>query len=47
VVGARQAGLTPILIDRENRLPYADCLRVRNLLELAAPSAMRSALANL
>jgi putative hydrolase of the HAD superfamily len=47
VVGARQAGLTPILIDRDNRLPYADCLRVRNLLELAVPSDVRSALANL
>ena len=34
VVGARQAGLTPILVDRDNRLPHADCLRVRSLLEL-------------
>jgi putative hydrolase of the HAD superfamily len=35
VVGAREAGLTPILVDRTNRLPYADCLRVQSLLDLA------------
>jgi putative hydrolase of the HAD superfamily len=34
VVGAREAGLTPILVDRGNRLPYADCLRVQSLLDL-------------
>jgi putative hydrolase of the HAD superfamily len=34
VVGARAAGLTPILVDRTNRLPYADCLRVQSLLDL-------------
>jgi putative hydrolase of the HAD superfamily len=39
VVGAREAGLTPILVDRGNRLPYADCLRVQSLLDLAPPPA--------
>ncbi|OBF18228.1 hypothetical protein A5725_21350 [Mycobacterium kubicae] len=38
VVGAREAGLTPILVDRTNRLPYADCLRVKSLLDLAPPT---------
>ncbi|WP_293327952.1 HAD family hydrolase [Mycobacterium sp.] len=37
VVGAREAGLTPILVDRDNRLPYADCLRVQSLLDLTPP----------
>lgn len=37
VVGARGAGLTPILVDRDNLLPYADCLRVESLRELAGP----------
>lgn len=37
VIGARDAGLTPILVDRDNRMPYADCLRVRSLLELTPP----------
>jgi len=37
VVGAREAGLTPILVDRGNRLPYADCLRVQSLLDLTLP----------
>jgi len=31
VVGARRAGITPILIDREDRQRDADCLRVRDL----------------
>lgn len=39
VVGAREAGLTPILVDRDNRLPSADCLRVQSLLDLAPPHA--------
>jgi FMN phosphatase YigB (HAD superfamily) len=34
VVGARDAGLTPVLIDRDDRLPAADCLRVRALRDL-------------
>jgi putative hydrolase of the HAD superfamily len=38
VVGAREAGLTPILVDRGNRLPYADCLRVQSLLDLTPPT---------
>jgi putative hydrolase of the HAD superfamily len=36
VVGAREAGLTPILVDRDDRLPAADCLRVRALRDLVA-----------
>jgi FMN phosphatase YigB (HAD superfamily) len=39
VVGAREAGLTPILVDRGNLLPYADCLRVQSLRELTGPLA--------
>jgi putative hydrolase of the HAD superfamily len=39
VVGAREAGLTPILVDRNNRLPYADCLRVQTLRDLIWPPA--------
>lgn len=39
VIGARVAGLTPILVDRGNLLPYADCLRVRSLRELTGPLA--------
>ena len=39
VVGARDAGLTPILVDRGNLLPYADCLRVQSLRELTGPLA--------
>ncbi len=31
VVGARAAGLRPILLDREGAYPKADCLRVRDL----------------
>jgi FMN phosphatase YigB (HAD superfamily) len=34
VVGAREAGLTPVLVDRRDRLPAADCFRVRSLREL-------------
>ena len=36
VMGARSAGLRPILVDREDRHPEADCLRVRNLREVEA-----------
>jgi putative hydrolase of the HAD superfamily len=39
VVGAREAGLTPILVDRDNRLPYADCLRVQSLRDLTPSTA--------
>jgi putative hydrolase of the HAD superfamily len=39
VVGAREAGLTSILVDRGNRLPYADCLHVQRLLDLTPPPA--------
>ncbi|KAA1251992.1 HAD family hydrolase [Mycobacterium simiae] len=41
VVGAREAGLKPILVDRDDRLPYADCLRVQNLLDLTPPDDAR------
>jgi putative hydrolase of the HAD superfamily len=34
VIGARQAGMTPVLIDRRNRLPAADCWRIRTLADL-------------
>ncbi|MFQ6090025.1 MAG: HAD family hydrolase [Candidatus Bipolaricaulia bacterium] len=34
VVGARAAGITPVLIDRENNHGDLDCLRIRNLEEL-------------
>jgi putative hydrolase of the HAD superfamily len=34
VIGAREAGLTPVLVDRNSRLPAADCLRIRALWEL-------------
>ncbi len=36
VVGARAAGLTPILVDRKGDRPAADCWRVRDLREIAA-----------
>lgn len=34
VVGARRAGLTPVLVDRDAVFPAADCLRVGSLAEL-------------
>jgi len=34
VIGARKAGLTPILLDRHDHLPAADCVRVRTLRDL-------------
>jgi putative hydrolase of the HAD superfamily len=34
VVGAREAGITPVLVDRDDQLPSADCVRVRTLLDL-------------
>jgi putative hydrolase of the HAD superfamily len=40
VVGARQAGMTPVLIDRADRLPNADCLRIRALRDLVSASAV-------
>jgi len=33
VLGARAAGLTPVLIDRCDAYPSADCLRFNSLLE--------------
>ena len=34
IIGARQAGLLPIMIDREGRYGEVDCLKIRNLKEL-------------
>jgi HAD superfamily hydrolase (TIGR01549 family) len=34
VIGARQAGLLPIMIDREDRYSEIDCLSIKNLKEL-------------
>lgn len=34
VMGAREAGLTPVLIDRDDRLSTADCWRIRALRDL-------------
>jgi putative hydrolase of the HAD superfamily len=34
IVGARNAGLTPVLIDREQKVSAADCLRVSTAAEL-------------
>jgi FMN phosphatase YigB (HAD superfamily) len=34
VIGARNAGLVPILIDRNNNLPFADCLRFNTLSQM-------------
>jgi putative hydrolase of the HAD superfamily len=42
VIGAREAGMTPILVDRDDRLPAADSLRVRSLGELIPLFARRS-----
>ena len=36
VLGARAAGLTPVLLDREGAVPNPDCARVANLEELVA-----------
>ena len=36
VVGARNAGIMPILLDRFDIHPEADCIRIRSLLELVA-----------
>ena len=36
IVGARNAGITPILLDRFDIHPEADCIRIRSLLELVA-----------
>lgn len=36
VVGARSAGITPVLIDRADRYPNADCIRIRRLDEVAS-----------
>lgn len=34
VVGARAVGIVPILVDREGRYPEANCLTIRNIIEL-------------
>lgn len=34
VIGARKAGIEPILIDRRGTLPYADCLKFPNLAKM-------------
>jgi putative hydrolase of the HAD superfamily len=34
VLGARDAGLTPVLIDREGKMRSADCVRISSLAEL-------------
>ena len=34
VMGSREAGLTPVLVDRNNRLPAADCWRIRRLSDI-------------
>jgi putative hydrolase of the HAD superfamily len=36
VLGARAAGLTPVLVDRYNKLPTADCTRILTLSELVS-----------
>ncbi len=36
VVGARDAGIAPVLVDRAGRHPYADCPRLRDLRGLPA-----------
>lgn len=36
VLGARAAGITPVLLDRYDLLPAVDCRRIRSLRELAA-----------
>jgi putative hydrolase of the HAD superfamily len=37
VIGAREAGMTPVLVDRNNRLPAADCWRIQTLADLIPP----------
>jgi len=34
IIGSRRAGFIPILVDREDEMPDADCIRVRSLSEL-------------
>lgn len=34
IVGARDAGMIPVLVDRENRYPDIDCLKVRSVREV-------------
>lgn len=36
VVGARDCGLTPLLVDRDGKMRFADCARVSSLAELAS-----------
>jgi putative hydrolase of the HAD superfamily len=37
VIGAREAGMTPVLVDRNNRLLAADCWRIQTLADLIPP----------
>jgi len=34
IVPSKEAGLIPILIDRDNRYPYSDCIRIKKLTEI-------------
>jgi putative hydrolase of the HAD superfamily len=34
IVGARAVGITPVLIDRDDTSPHADCRRINNLCSL-------------
>jgi putative hydrolase of the HAD superfamily len=43
VVGARAAGVRPVLVDEAGLYPEADCLRVRSLAELAGHLAPQAA----
>jgi putative hydrolase of the HAD superfamily len=40
VSGARRAGITPVLIDRRDRHPEIDAVRVRSLREIFAPGGL-------
>jgi FMN phosphatase YigB (HAD superfamily) len=44
VVGARQAGLIPVLVDRADRWPNADCLRIHALRDLVSVTEAELAL---
>jgi putative hydrolase of the HAD superfamily len=36
VVGSRSAGFTPVLVDRDGKMPSADCVRISSLAEVAS-----------
>ena len=36
VLGARRAGITPVLLDADDFMPHADCARIRSITELPA-----------